>query len=92
MPYWERMYVLVNGHLALISRMNSLPKIGIYNHLQAKEENAEATESTPLSGSIQYHSIEYVIKNIIKPRDEVPTCSLRSNCLAKECTQWKFVE
>lgn len=65
--------------------------LGIYNHLQVKEDT-EAEDMTPLGGSIQYHSIEYVIKNIIKPRDEVPTCLLKSNCLETECTQWTFVE
>lgn len=42
--------------------------------------------------SIQYHSISYVIKNIITQRQDVPTCTYRPNCLASECTKWKFVE
>jgi lipase ATG15 len=42
--------------------------------------------------SIQYHSIEYVIKNFIEPNPDVPTCNYVPNCLSTECPTWTFVD
>ncbi len=70
-----------------------LTGIGIYNHLQAEEDlNQDTTNDRTSLASIQYHSIEYVIKNIIQPREHIPSCTFRKNCLSTECTQWRFIE
>merc|ERR1719215_209244 len=57
----------------------------IYDHAHALQEVG------PLA-SIQYHSINYVIKNIIEPRDYVPECKFWPKCTADECTSWKFTD
>lgn len=42
--------------------------------------------------SIQYHSIDYVIKHFIEPTSQVPICKYKSNCLSTECSSWKFID
>jgi lipase ATG15 len=66
-----------------------LGKECIYDYLGSKKKD---TNVSITGASIQYHSIEYVIKNIIKPRTSVPECKLSVGCLATECSQWKFVD
>jgi lipase ATG15 len=41
--------------------------------------------------SIQYHSIDFVIRNVFEPQD-VPECKFIPNCLATECPKWKFID
>ncbi|KAJ3347211.1 putative lipase atg15 [Kappamyces sp. JEL0680] len=65
----------------------------VYDHLATnRKEDADADHDPAALGSIQYHSIDYVIKNMIRPRSEVPECTYRPNCLATECTQWKWID
>ncbi|KAJ3254495.1 putative lipase atg15 [Boothiomyces macroporosus] len=45
-----------------------------------------------VQSSIQYHSIEYVIKNFLQNSDKVPECVLKPGCLGTECSGWKFEE
>ena len=57
----------------------------VYDTKVSKNENA-------LFASVQYHSIDYVIKNFIEPNPEVPECKYVPNCLSTECPTWTFVD
>jgi lipase ATG15 len=52
----------------------------------------ETKQDIDMFSTIQWHSIEYVIKNILQIQEKVPVCTFKSNCLASECPTWKFIE
>jgi lipase ATG15 len=56
----------------------------IYDHTKVLRDETSMA-------SIQYHSIEYVINNIIKP-SPLPICTYQPSCLATECQTWTFVD
>ena len=42
--------------------------------------------------NIKYHSIDYVIKNYLENATTVPACKIKVDCLAKECTEWEWMD
>ncbi|KAI8923234.1 Alpha/Beta hydrolase protein [Entophlyctis helioformis] len=43
-------------------------------------------------GSIQFHSIDFVIKRFLEPATSVPKCVTKPQCLKSECPTWSFVD
>ncbi|KAI8903493.1 Alpha/Beta hydrolase protein [Gorgonomyces haynaldii] len=64
----------------------------IYRLDQPSLQKQDLGDNVDIFTAIQYHSIEYVINNILDKRDPVPKCELKRNCLATECTQWEFTD
>ena len=50
------------------------------------------TTNSFIFSSIQYHSIDFVIRSIFEKANTVPECTLKPKCLASECTSWTFVD
>lgn len=68
----------------------------IYTSTTARKPSrlVEASDDNPFSiaRSIQYHSIDFVIKNYLLNADSVPECTVKPQCLQSECPNWNFVE
>ncbi|KAL2911691.1 putative lipase atg15 [Polyrhizophydium stewartii] len=54
--------------------------------LSPRDENVHAQRS------IQYHSIEFVIRKFLESATSVPKCAIKPQCLMTECPTWNFVD
>ncbi|KAJ3045250.1 putative lipase atg15 [Rhizophlyctis rosea] len=53
-------------------------------------DHAPSRVAPDAMSSVRYHTIDYVIKNFLEKWDHVPECKVVENCLANECSEWKW--
>lgn len=100
--YWLDYALESKCHLGHECMYSSNPKKSrklVQSTDETKNSNSQETALSPSPRgrveavrSIQYHSIDYVIKNILEKTDQVPECIVKPKCLESECVGWTFVD